>query len=111
MLVLLSYVHICIVVDTGCAGTHDPPDNYQTTYDSKTKTAVFYSLIDQHFIARLVGVYNPNNIYYLLFVPPGTITRTGTLALQLRTSRKKSRKSVRKVRDCEKNYDPLIYQN
>ena len=23
----------------------DPPDNYQTTYDSKTKIGVFYSLI------------------------------------------------------------------
>ena len=24
----------------------DPPDNYQTTYDSKTKSVVFYSLSD-----------------------------------------------------------------
>ena len=33
--------YICIVVDTGKASI--PPDNYPTTYDSKTKMVVFYS--------------------------------------------------------------------
>ena len=37
------------VVDNGLASIHyntnmDPPDNYQTTYDSKTNIVVFYSL-------------------------------------------------------------------
>ena len=37
------------VVDAGLAGIHndtnmDPPNHYQTTYDSKTKIVVFYSL-------------------------------------------------------------------
>ena len=33
-------VHICIVVTPNM----DPPDHYQTTYDSKTNIFVFYSL-------------------------------------------------------------------
>ena len=53
ILVLLSYVvrklsgwTICMVVDAGLTTPNmDPPDNYQTKYDSKTKIVVFYSLI------------------------------------------------------------------
>ena len=55
-----------IVVNTGKAGIHyskyGPPDNYQTTYDSKTKIFVFYSLTNlswPEFNPRTINTTDP----------------------------------------------------
>ena len=50
--IILEYYlsSICIIVDTARMASTTPnmdaPNNYQTTYDSKNKIVVFYSLIN-----------------------------------------------------------------
>ena len=59
------------VVDADLAGIHydtnmDPPDNYQTTYDSKTNIVVFYSLSNACMSTFIGGIIKSKNKIWLV---------------------------------------------